>query len=120
MHVTVLRLGEHNGYTRLVVDVNTAGVPTWTVAYGEASGPGGGPVSIAGDAFLRLSLKTEAEPGVQTSTSVTGSGLIAQPKTTGFFEGYEEVLIGVKGGRLPFRAFALTDPGRIVLDVRRP
>jgi hypothetical protein len=29
------------------------------------------------------------------------------------------VLVGVRGGELPFRAFALTDPGRIVIDVRR-
>ena len=67
----------------------------------------------------RCSLMTDAEPGVQTTSSVTGSGLIAQAKTTGFFEGYEEVLTGITGGRLPFRAFALTDPGRIVIDVRR-
>jgi hypothetical protein len=38
--------------------------------------------------------------------------------TTGYFEGSEEVLIGVRGGEAPFRAFALTDPGRIVVDVR--
>jgi hypothetical protein len=49
---------------------------------------------------------------------VTGTGLIAQARTTGFFEGYEEVLVGVVGGELPFRAFALTDPGRIVIDLR--
>jgi hypothetical protein len=119
MHVTALRLGEHTGYTRLVVDLSSAGVPQWRVSYGEKTGPGGGPVTIAGDAFLRVFLMTEAEPGVQTTTSVTGSGLIPQAKTTGFFEGYEEVLAGVTGGRLPFRAFALTDPGRIVIDVRR-
>jgi hypothetical protein len=44
-------------------------------------------------------------------------GPIAQILTTGWFEGTEEVLIGVRGGELPFRAFALTDPGRIVIDV---
>lgn len=118
MHVTALQLGEHPGYTRLVVDLSSAGVPQWRVAYSDKTGPGGGPVAIAGDAFLRLSLRTQAEPGVQTTSSVTGSGLIAQARTTGFFEGYEEVLIGVTGGRLPFRAFSLTDPGRIVIDVR--
>lgn len=119
MHVTALRLGQHPGYTRLVVDLSSAGVPKWTVSYSDKTGPGGGPVTIAGDAFLRLVLQTQADMGVQTSSSVTGSGLIAQAKTTGFFEGYEEVLAGVTGGKLPFRAFALTDPGRIVIDVRK-
>jgi hypothetical protein len=28
------------------------------------------------------------------------------------------VLTGAAGGQQPFRAFALTDPGRIVIDVR--
>jgi hypothetical protein len=119
MHVTTLRIGEHAGYSRLVVDLSSAGVPQWRIAYSDATGPGGGPVTISGDAYLRLSLRTQADPGVQTKSSVTGSGLIAQARTTGFFEGYEEVLVGVRGGSLPFRAFALTDPGRIVIDVRR-
>jgi hypothetical protein len=37
--------------------------------------------------------------------------------TTGFFEGSGAVLIGARGREVPFRAFALTDPGRIVIDV---
>jgi hypothetical protein len=120
MHVTALRLGEHPGYARLVIDLNTAGVPRWMVRYTEKSGPGGGPVTIAGDVFLRVSLTTGADPGLQTPSSDTGSGLIAQARTTGFFEGDEEVLLGIRDARRPFRAFALTDPGRIVIDVRRP
>jgi hypothetical protein len=32
--------------------------------------------------------------------------------------GSEELPIGADGGQQPFRAFALTDPGRIVIDVR--
>ncbi|HLM07397.1 MAG TPA: hypothetical protein VK402_19640 [Blastococcus sp.] len=45
-------------------------------------------------------------------------GPIAEARTTGFFEGTREVLIGMRGGEAPFRAFGLTDPGRIVSDVR--
>jgi hypothetical protein len=119
MYVTSIRVGTHEGFDRLVIDLSTNAVPEWTARYTEASGPGGGPVDIAGDAFLRISLFTQAEPGIQSSADVSSSGLIAQARTTGFFEGYEEVLVGVRGGQLPFRAFALTDPGRIVIDVRR-
>lgn len=114
-----LRLSTHSGFTRLVVDLSSSGVPEWTVGYSEASGPGGGRAVIAGDAFLRLQVTTGAEPGGQSTSDVSASpGPIAQARTTGLFEGYEEVLIGVRGGELPFRAFALTDPGRIVIDVR--
>jgi hypothetical protein len=119
MRVAGLRLATHEGYDRLVIDLNTDGVPVWTAGYTEASGPGGGPVQIDGDVFLRVRLKTDAQPGGQGQSQVTASpGPIAAVKTTGFFEGYEEVLIGIRGNEAPFRAFALTDPGRIVIDVR--
>jgi hypothetical protein len=114
-----IRLATHEGYDRLVLDLHTAGVPAWTVRYTEASGPGGGPVDIEGDAFLRVSLQTGGAPSGQGQSRVkTSPGPIAEVVTTGFFEGSEEVLIGVRGGEVPFRAFALTDPGRIVIDVR--
>ena len=114
-----IRLATHEGYDRLVLDLTTAGVPAWTVRYTEASGPGGGPVDIEGDAFLRVSLQTGSAPSGQGQSRVkTSPGPIAEVVTTGFFEGSEEVLIGIRGGEAPFRAFALTDPGRIVIDVR--
>lgn len=106
------------GYVRLVVDLSGSGVPEWTLGYSEATTPGGGPADIAGDAFLRLQLRTQATPGGSSTTNIsTSPGPIAQVKTTGFFEGTEEVLIGIRGSEQPFRAFALTDPGRIVIDV---
>jgi hypothetical protein len=114
-----LRLTTHGGFTRLVVDLSSSGVPEWKVGYSDASGPDGRPVDIAGDAFLRLQVKTEAAPGGRATSDVsTSPGALAQARTTGFFEGYEEVLIGMREGERPFRAFALTDPGRIVIDVR--
>jgi hypothetical protein len=118
MHVSGIRITSQQGHTRLVIDLSSHGVPAWTARYTEASGPGGGPVTIEGDAFLRVALQTGAEPGGQgESDSKVSPGPIAEAKTTGFFEGTEEVLIGTRGGEGPFRAFALTDPGRIVIDV---
>jgi hypothetical protein len=117
--VTGLRMSTNQGYTRLVIDVSSHGVPAWTARYTEASGPGGGPVQIEGKAFLRVALKTGADPGNQGESDTKASpGPIAEAKTTGSFEGTEEVLIGMSEGQTPFRAFALTDPGRIVIDVR--
>ncbi|TQN41377.1 hypothetical protein FHU33_0745 [Blastococcus colisei] len=119
MHVDGLRFRSHDGYTRLVVDLNTNGVPEWTVGYSEPTGPGGGPVDIAGEAFLRVQLRTGAAPGGQSTSRIrTSPGPVVEALTTGFFEGYEEILLGIDGGQQPFRAFALTDPGRIVIDVR--
>jgi hypothetical protein len=117
--VSGLRTAQHEGYSRLVIDLSSSGVPAWSVGYSEPTGPGGGPVEIQGDAFLRVVVQTAAEPGGQSQIDVTSSpGPIVQVRTTGFFEGQEEILVGVRGGEQPFRAFALTDPGRIVVDVR--
>jgi hypothetical protein len=119
VRVSGLRLNSTGGYARLVVDLSGSGVPEWSVGYSEATGPGGGPVEISGDAFLRVAVRTGAEPGGQSNTNIrTSPGPIVQARTTGSFEGYEEVLVGIEGGEKPFRAFALTDPGRIVIDVR--
>jgi hypothetical protein len=119
MKVTGLRLTPQNGYDRLVIDFSTAGVPDWRAQYTEASGPIGTAVTIAGDAFLRVSLFTQAKSDITTeSISAAGAGVVAEARSTGFSAGYEEVLIGVRGGAAPFRAFTLTDPGRIVVDIR--
>ena len=119
MHVSGIRISSQQGYTRLVIDLSSHGVPAWTARYTEASGPGGGPVQIEGKAFLRVAVQTGADPGNQGQNDTRVSpGPVAEAKTTGAFEGSEEVLIGMREGQTPFRAFALTDPGRIVLDVR--
>ena len=115
--LTGLELTAEDGFDRLVVQLDGAGVPEWHVAYGPPENDNGAPVTMAGDAFLHLTMYvgTEAAPPVP---SVSGSGLIAEAGDVGLFEGIEDVLIGVRGGPLPFRAFTMTQPGRIVIDVR--
>jgi hypothetical protein len=117
-----VQLDTHPAYGRVVVVLNTPGVPAWTVTYSGKTGAGGSPVDIAGDAVLRVTLQTGNPPpgqGSQGSSSVSASGIVAGVRTLGLIDGSQQVLIGISGGRLPFRAVALTDPGRIVVDVRR-
>jgi hypothetical protein len=121
MRVKGLRYTSDDSGTTLVVDLSSSGVPEWTVGYSEATGPGGGSVDIAGDAFLKLRLKTQTAPGGQSTSKIrVNPGPVAEAQTTGFAEGYEEVLIGVRDGEQPFRAYAQTDPGRIVIEVGTP
>jgi hypothetical protein len=118
VRISGLHLDTEDGSGRLVVNLSGAGVPEWTVGYSEATGPGGGPVDISGDAFLRVRLRTQAASGSGSTTNLRSSpGPIVQVLTTGLSDGYEEVLIGIGGGERPFRAVAVTDPGRIVIDV---
>lgn len=117
-----IRMDTHPGYGRVELVLNTPGVPAWTVAYSDKTGPGGTPVDVAGDAVLRVTLATgnpAPGQGSQGSSSVTASGIVAGVRTLGVVDGAQQVLIGISGGRLPFRVTALTDPGRIVIDVRQ-
>lgn len=103
---------------RLVVNLSGDGVPEWTVAYSEATAPDGGPVDIAGDAFLRVRVRSDAGGGQGSSRFSISPGPVAEARTTGAAGGYEEVLIGVRGGEQPFTVEALTGPGRLVVEVR--
>jgi hypothetical protein len=117
--VTALRLTQYEGFERLVIELDSSGVPPWVARYSEPTDPDGQPVELAGDAHLRLTLFTQAEDSASSGISVSGSsGSIVEAVTTGVAAGNEEVLVGVRGGAAPFRAFALTDPGRLVVDIR--
>jgi hypothetical protein len=118
MMIIGVRLLPQNGYDRLIVDLNTAGVPFWTARYTEASTPAGDPVAVAGDAFLRLGLFTENSSADAVAAVLGESGVVAEVRPTGSLAGYQEVLIGVRGAPAPFRTFGLTDPGRIVVDIK--
>ena len=118
MLITGVRLSPQNGYDRIIVDLSTNGVPPWTAAYTEASAPAGDPVPVAGDSFLRIGVFTQSS-AQQVPPVVTGeTGVVAEARATRSLGGYQEVLIGVRGAPAPFRTFALTDPGRIVIDIR--
>ena len=100
----------------LVVDLRGSVVPEWTLAWSEATAPDGRPVEVAGDAVLRLRVRSDApDPGQGSSRASVSQGPIAETLTVGAADGYEEVLIGVRGGEQPFSAEARTDPGRIVV-----
>lgn len=118
MQITGLRLLPQNGYDRLVIDLSTSGIPFWTARYTEASTPAGDPVEVSGDAYLRLGLFTENSTAEPLAGVVGQSGIVAEVRSTGSLGGYQEVLIGVHGAPAPFRTFGLTDPGRIVVDIR--
>jgi hypothetical protein len=120
MQITGLRLLPQNGYDRLIVDLNTSGIPFWTARYTDASTAAGDPVQVAGDSFLRLGLFTENSSAEPVPTVLGESGIVAEVRSTGSLGGYQEVLIGVRGAAAPFRTFGLTDPGRIVVDIRAP
>lgn len=127
---TNLRFGAHDGYDRLVLDLDGTGQPAWRMEYvDEPHGEGSGEVvDLKGGAYLVLSVQNIRLPGeVAGQPEYTGPAAILPPAGSvirevrwgGIFEGTLQIFIGVTE-EVPFRAFLLEDPTRIVIDVQQP
>ena len=124
---TGVRVGSHEGYERVVFDFEGTGTPGWRVEYvDEAVEEGRGDViDVDGDHTLQVIAtgvrypEGEDENGrvAQGSYDTDGAGLIEEVRVTGIFEGQNQAFIGLDE-KAPFRAFTLTDPARLVVDVK--
>ncbi len=124
--LTGLRVGAQAGYDRVVLELSGPKTPGWTVRYvDEAIADASGlPVTVPGDAVLEVTLFPVTYPegaNAYDGPSIvrgTGTAVVTEVNWTSLFEGYLQAFVGVTGGQHPFRAFALSDPARIVIDIR--
>jgi hypothetical protein len=124
--LTDVDLGRHGTYDRVVLEVADGGHAGWVAEFvDEAVAAGSGqPITLAGDAILRLTLTNMNLPTassldqVEPGTRYDGVGGIAEVYVGTTFEGEIQVYVGVSA-RTPFRVFSLDDPTRVVLDVVR-
>lgn len=127
---TDLRFGGHTGYDRLVLDLDGSGEPAWRMEYvAEPRGEGSGEiVDLDGSAYLVLNVQNIMLPGEEAGQpEYTGPAAILPPsgsvirevKWGGIFEGTLQIFIGVSE-KVPFRAFLLDSPTRLVIDVQQP
>lgn len=121
---TDVRVAEHEGFDRIVLEFTGTGIPGWAVNYvDEARLDGSGEaVRLGGDAFLDLyaSGTTWPAPGYYSGPKQfepANGGDVDDVYVGGTFEGFTQVLVGIDGDPVPFRVFALTDPSRLVVDV---
>jgi len=123
--VTDVRVGAHEGFDRVVLEVGGEGTPGWDVRYVDsATAEGSGdPIDLAGPAYLRVTLTGVSYPyesGVdeQARGAVGGSGTRAVTGAwyDGTFEGQALAYVGTSGEQ-PFRVYALSDPTRVVVEV---
>lgn len=117
-----VRVGDHDGFDRVVLELSGTATPGWGVAWGdEAVAEGSGKVvPVAGDHVLTISASGTAmpEPGsYEVPQALAPAGGIAAVHVNGWFEGYIQVFAGIEGDECPFRVFTLTDPPRLVVDV---
>lgn len=120
-----LRVGDHEGFDRVVLEMTGAGTPGWHVAYvPEAIADGRGDrLDIDGDAVLEVRVSgtrypEEGEEHYDGPMELDGEDVIEEVRYVGTFEGLTQLFIGVDDGPQQFRVFALAEPARLVIDIR--
>lgn len=122
-----LRVGEHEGFDRVVVELAGEGVPGWQVEYvDEAIEDGRGErVDVDGEAILSVYVSgtrypDEGEEHYVPGEPLDGADVVEEVHYLGTFEGLTQLFIGVDEGPADYRVFTLADPARLVIDVADP
>jgi hypothetical protein len=124
--VTDVRVGRHDGFDRVVLEVDGRGTPGWDVRYvGTAVEQGRGQeIEVEGDAILQVTLTGTGYPADTGVEEYPGPDRIAVAATEAVtevvfdstFEGQTVTFVGVDG-EAPFRVYLLENPVRVVLEV---
>ena len=124
--VTDIRIGRHDGFDRVVFEVDGDGAPGWDVRYVDApsSQGSGDPVDVEGSAFLQVTLTGVGYPydtGVEEWSgpdplSVGDTEVVTEVVWDATFEGQSVAFIGTTA-QVPFRVYLLEDPARVVVEV---
>ena len=127
-NITEIRIGHHDGFDRVVFEFHGTGTPGWTAEYvpqavADASGK---TIPLGGNAVLQVSIigvGYPTETGVQEAASgtlaVAGTDVVTQVYFNGTFEGISQALVGTTA-KQPFRAYLLTAPARVVVEIVSP
>ncbi|NTV38640.1 MAG: hypothetical protein HGA51_01595 [Demequinaceae bacterium] len=124
-----LRFGVHDGFDRVVLDLEGTGQPGWLSQYvDEPRAEGSGEtVDLEGAAFLQATVKGVVYPTEAGAKEYAGPHRF-QPATAGIveevvygsvFEGQVDVYVGLSS-KQPFRVFLLEGPTRVVIDIYHP
>lgn len=127
--VTDIRTGRHDGFDRVVYELDGEGEPGWRVGYVDepVQQGSGNPVTIAGGAVLQVLIEGSGYPfdtGVEQYSGpdpilAEPGGSVLEVTGSGVFEGLTQSFIGVAEPGIPFSVESLSDPTRIVIDVAR-
>jgi hypothetical protein len=121
-----IRTGRHEGFDRVVFEVGGSGTPGWEVQYVDrpTSATTGEPVEVAGAAALQLiitgvGLPDDGSQPFDGPNPLPGSGTrtVTEVVVNSTFEGATVLFVGTTA-KTPFRVYLLSDPTRVVLEVR--
>ncbi|GGK78058.1 hypothetical protein GCM10011509_28240 [Ornithinimicrobium pekingense] len=126
--ITGVRTGLHEGYDRVVLDLTGDEVALGWFArlVDETFEDGSGrPVEVEGERFLELGVNgidwTTDRPERYDGGTVQGQGteVVTEVVFGVLFEGQQQIFVGLTEDT-EYRIFPLSDPARIVIDVRHP
>lgn len=127
--VTDVRVGHHDGYDRVVLELGGTGTPGWRVEYVDSAteDPSDTAVELSGDSVLQVMVNGTAYPydtgltefPLREAVTAPGTTAVTEAVLLGTFEAQSQALIGVDGDPRPFRAYLLPDPARVVVDVQQ-
>ncbi len=126
--ITGVRTGRHESFDRVVLDL-TGDEPQlgWFARLVDEAleDPSGLPIDVEGERFLQLGVAgiswTVDSPDRYDGGPVQGQGteVVTEVVFGALFEGQQQILVGLREDS-DYRIFPLSDPARIVIDVRHP
>ena len=124
--VTEIRIGRHDGFDRVVFEVDGGGTPGWDVRYVDdpASQGSGDPIDVDGAAALQVVLTGIGLPddtGVEewsgpNPLSVGATETVTEVAWDATFEGQSVAFVGTTA-ETPFRVYLLENPVRVVVGL---
>jgi hypothetical protein len=126
--LTAVRVGDHDGFVRIVFDLSGDGTPLYIVGYEDPPflATSGDAVPVDGDAFLAVHLSPARRHNIDTGTPTYTGDLVLDPdlgpvQQIVFIDDFEASMTWVIGldGERAFTVTVLQDPLRLVVDVAK-
>ena len=122
--VVGVRVGAHEGFDRVVVDLEGDGDPGWFVDYTSTpmQETVGQPLQVAGNFFLNINVDGTVYPfelGKDNDVPVTmagDTGNVIDVISAGTYEGRSQIVVGLRS-ELPYSVQVLENPKRVVVDI---
>lgn len=121
--VAGVRVGNHEGFDRVVVDLAGDGDPGWFVDYTPTplQATIGRPLPVSGNAFLNINVDGTVYPG-ELGLDETGfehlspTSNIVDVASGGTYAGRSQIVVGLRA-EAPYSVQVLEDPKRLVIDI---
>lgn len=122
--VVGVRVGAHEGFDRVVVDLEGKGDPGWFVDYTSTpiQETVAQPLEVAGNSFLNINVDGTVAPfemGKDNNVPITmagDTGNVIDVISAGTYEGRSQIVVGLRS-ELPYSVQILEDPMRVVVDI---